>query len=980
MKRNSRNFSKLKSLVLLLALYLCSFVAVAQTLEGSFESKFKRYQKNEAFSSTPTQNWNTVAWKGDRIHKQIVLWSASNINGLSYSVSPLVKGADQIAATNIELRFGEYIKGDPDARSCSAYPTHPSFVEIIDALTDVTVTSLSATDPLKLWLTIDVPSATPIGVYTGSITVNGGATPLVFNISVNVVYYTLPDVANWDFHLDLWQFPTKILDHYNTANPGSQITIWSDQHFDLFEPGYRILADMGQKAIAAQIKENALGMPSMIRWIRKTNGTWEYDFTAFDKYVTALMSWGIDKQIDCFSPVGWNEAVIPYWDVVTNSTKNLSAAIGSSTYNTRWDHFLTAFKTFLDSKGWFGKTVLYLDEVEQSKLNSVFSMVQNNNSAWKIGIAHTTALSASNSNQLYDASGILGTTSTTGRSGKITTFYTSCTQVKPNSYVTPQTSLAEMTWMGWHATKEGLNGYLRWAYDYWQQSDPFDIRDGAHTAGDFAMAYRNSNNSPSKYLPSLRLIALRDGIQDYEKLKILRADLQMASDDYSHQQLLAVNAKIDAFDISSGSGAEILVMNGQKMIEELVLGTFSYCKANGGADDNYYVRSLATTGGTTNLSFSTSQYPVTGYEYHQTTKVSVPIGSSFNMTLQNSAASNCARTAVWIDWNDDEDFDDAGEQVFSGGTANSCSNSTAYSIPITVPNGILWGTKQMRIQVKKSDLSSPEPCGEVDKTGTADFSIEVLDPYCAVTGTGSYNVATVVTTGGSQNINYTGGAGTNNYTVVNDVLKIDKGDTFNLSVTNGNGWSRAIVWVDWNGDSDFEDSGERLTPLGPEKVSDATVTYAMNVTVPNNAITGAFKMRIVSGDAWTYEDSAIPTTPCGIPTPDGTLENSVIKDFIIDTSPALSVIGIDNETRLEVYPNPIKKNEKLYINIASLSDERFEVAFLNTNGQMVHHVILNNFSSQSTVAMPTTLGQEMYFMKITGQSGLQFFKKIIIVR
>ncbi len=978
MKTKSLNFSKLKMLVFVLTLFICSHIIMAQTVNGSFDSKFKRYQKNEVFSGIQTQNWNAVAWKGDRIHKQIILWSSSNVNGLSYSVSDLVKDGDQIVASNVKLRFGKYIKGDPEPKTCSAYPTHPTSVEIIDAVSDETVTSLTNSDPLKLWVTINVPSATVTGVYSGTITVNGGTAPLVFNIEVNVVNYTLPDVANWNFHLDLWQFPTQILSHYNTANPSAQITIWSDEHFELFEPGYRILADMGQKAIAAHIKEGALGMPSMIKWIKKTNGTWEYDYTAFDKYVTALMSWGINKQIDCFSPVGWNEAVIPYWNEVTSSMINLNATVGSTEYNTRWNHFLTAFKTHLDAKGWFDKTVLYLDEVEQSKLDNVFTMIQGNNSAWKIGIAHTTTLSAVNSSKLYDASGILGTTSISGRSGKITTFYTSCTQVNPNSYVTPQTSLAEMTWMGWHATKEGLNGYLRWAYDYWQKTDPFDARDGAHTAGDFAMVYRSSNNSPPKYLPSLRLILLRDGIQDYEKLKILKAALESASDDYSQQQLAAVNNKINAFDSSSGTGGETLVKEGQKMIEELVLGAFSYCKVNGGVNSDYYVKSLTSTGGANNISFSTNQYPNTGYEYYAGTKVSVLAGGNVTLTLQNSTASNCARTSVWVDWNNDEDFDDVGEFVFTGGAANSCSNNTSYSIPITVPSNVIWGDKRVRVQVRKSNLGEPSACGTLDKTGTADFNLEVLDPYCAVAGTGSYNVASVVTTGGTNNINHTGGAGVNNYASINQSLKISKGATFNLSVSNGNGWSRSIVWVDWNGDNDFADAGERLTPLSLEKVSDAVVTYAMDVTVPVSAITGAFKMRIVSGDAWTYEDSAIPNIPCGIPTPDGTLENSVTKDFIIDTS---SVLGLDKDNfinALKIFPNPLRGN-KLTVSMPRVNGEQVAFIFFNMKGQMVHRVEYKNFNSLEKINLPAYLTEGLYIMK-TNVLSKTLYSKIIVAR
>lgn len=876
-----------KLIIKILFFFFLGYSVNSQTLEGSFESKFKRYQKNESFAGTQSQNWSTIAWKGDRIHKQLLLWSSSNINGLSYTISNLVKGADQINASNIKLRFGQYIKGDPDARSCSAYPTHPSFVEIVDALSDETVTSITATDPLKLWLTIDVPSATSIGVYTGTITVNGGATPLIFNISVNVVDYTLPNVANWDFHLDLWQFPTKVLDHYNSANPSSKITTWSDQHFDLFEPGYRILADMGQKAIAAQIKENALGMPSMIRWIRKTNGNWEYDFTAFDKYVTKLMSWGINKQIDCFSPVGWNEDEIPYWDEATNSMKNLNAAIGSSTYNTRWNHFLTAFKTFLDTKGWFDKTVLYLDEVAHSKLNDVFTMVQNNNSTWKIGIAHTSVLSTSNSTQLYDASGILGTTSTAGRSGKITTFYTSCTQGKPNSYVTPETSLAEMVWMGWHATREGLDGYLRWAFDFWQLNDPFDARDGAHTAGDFAMVYRSSNNSPSKYLLSLRGILLRDGIQDFEKLKIIKVSLQSSSNPHDHNVLNGLNAIIDNFKSSSGAAAETLVIKGQKAIEDIILGTFGYCQVNGGSNNDYYIKSLTTTGGTDNISFSTNQYPSNGYEYHSATKVSAIPNGSFTINLENSSASNCARTKVWIDWNNDEDFEDVGEEVFSGGTQGVCTNNTSYSIPVTVPVNTTLGIKRIRIQVRDASDSEPVSCGINDKTGTTDFNLEVVfdNPYCEPNGGANvdYYVDGLTTSGGvnNNNLDFNGsGFPANGYEYHMDTsVDVVRESTFTINLENSSGskCARTRIWIDWNNDKDFEDTGELVYDGGTFQSCANTISKTVNVQVPANAVFGKTRMRVRLADAWNDK-----------PEPCGTLNHTGAADFevnIVDASP-----------------------------------------------------------------------------------------------
>lgn len=579
----NRLFLKIFVGLLILNLFL-PCVGSAQRMNGSFESKFKRYHRNEKFSGTETIIWEETAWKGERIYKQIVLWSNDDINNLEYEVSDLKEESKSILSTSITLKFGKYVKGDPEARSCSEYPTHPDYIEIIDALSSETINELQTSDPVKLWIVIDIPSSTEAGNYKGTFTVKGGTEPLDFSLNIEVVDYILPEVADWQFHLDLWQFPTNILNHYNEANSGNEITIWSDEHFELFEPAYKLLANTGQKAISAHIKSGALGAESMVKWIKKTDGIWAYDFSAFDKYVSALMSWGISKQINCFSPVGWNESTIPYWDESSNQTKNLNAPLGSESYNTRWNHFLTAFKIHLDNKAWFDKTVLYLDEVSEEKLNNVTSLVHGNNPDWKLGIAYSHSLPTQIKSKFYDLSGILESASNNGISeNKISTFYTSCTQKIPNSYVTPENSAAEMTWMCWHALNQEYDGYLRWAFDYWRLNDPFDARDGAHTAGDFSLVYRNSNLNPIEYYPSLRLEMLREGIEDFEKVRILRDTLKIPSNPEDQEKLQLINSVIAKFGKTSGVNADKLILEAQNKlnyITDVSVGSFDFKKGN----------------------------------------------------------------------------------------------------------------------------------------------------------------------------------------------------------------------------------------------------------------------------------------------------------------------------------------------------------------------------------------------------------------
>ena len=189
----------------------------AQHLNGSFESKFRRYQKGEQFQGTETTKWNTVAWRGERVYRQIVLWSDTDISDLEYQISGLKNENGGIPPASIKLMFGKYVKGDPEARSCSEYPTHPTYLEIIDALSDKQITAVQASDPIKLWVAIDIPETTVPGIFNGTISVKSSSESLVFTMNIEVVDCAVPAVVDWNFHLDLWQFPVNILNHYNDA-------------------------------------------------------------------------------------------------------------------------------------------------------------------------------------------------------------------------------------------------------------------------------------------------------------------------------------------------------------------------------------------------------------------------------------------------------------------------------------------------------------------------------------------------------------------------------------------------------------------------------------------------------------------------------------------------------------------------------------------------------------------------------------------
>jgi len=876
----------IKILILLSVSLGLSSKAYSQ-LEGSVTSNEKIYKKGEAFSGDSVKQISQPAWKGEKIIQQLILWSDITEQNLSYEITDLTGASGTISGSDTSLSYIQHIKADKFVGQCGSYANrdYNVFDEMGDLVTNQPITQIVTGAPIKLLYSIQVPKTAAIGDYSGSIKVKvDGTTQVTFPVDIKVVDYTLPPVNQRDFHLDLWQFPALMVDQHNLANPTDTIDYWSPEHFALMTPHYTNLASLGQKVITAHIKDGALGSKSLIKWKRNGNN-WSYDFSAFDAYVELLMGLGIDKQINSQSLVGWNVNSIPFYDEVTGTGGSLAASPGDAIYTARWGHFLTHFKTHLDSKGWFDKTYLYMDEVSGTIMSAVIDMVKANDPNWKIGLAHYKDISLEIENQIDDLSIQIGRKPLGDRTGKITTFYTPCSPSRPNNFIAGDARSAENVWMGWHTLNQGMDGFLRWAYDYWETgiTDPKDTRNGGHTSGDFLLSYRSSNDrADMTFSNSLRSELINQGMQDTEKVKVLKSQFANSVDPYETLALAAIDTKIAQFTYSSGGVSTVtgLVNSAQQLLKDIITRqdlTEFYCSMSGSGD--YHVSTLSTTGGSENISFTSSKL-VDGYEYDKTSKLTLKPQDNFSVSFKNGAAyAGCSRVKTWIDWNLDGDFTDSGEEVYSNGDAETCNNGASYTSNLTVPANAVTGETRMRVRFRDSWLAQPEACGIATNAGGADFTINIEAgevSYCSVGGDSSsdYHVASLSTTGGSEDISFTSVNVVDGYEshTASKVAAASK-ETVGVSFGNGSNYgscSRVKAWVDWNSDGDFTDLGEEVYSNGDAETCNNSINHAFNLTVPTNMAAGETKMRIKFRDAWLEEPVS-----CGVETHAGA------ADFII---------------------------------------------------------------------------------------------------
>ncbi len=291
----------------------------------------------------------------------------------------------------------------------------------------------------------------------------------------------------------------------------------------------------------------------------------------------------------------------------------------------------------------------------------------------------------------------------------------------------------------------------------------------------------------------------------------------------------------------------------------------SYCAASGGCDE--YISNV--TVGTINNSSA-----CTGYADYTalSTTMEVGVGYPFSMTVGNAYSSDYG--AVWVDWNQDMDFDDVNESI----VLDVNYGVGPYTGTITPPGDALPGPTRMRVRL--SYYSLPPACGATSYGEAEDYTITIGGgiEYCEASG-GCDEFIENVTIGTINNTSDCDEYA--DYTAL--TTDVGTGGGYPISITVGNSYSadKGAVWVDWNVDGDFDDANEAITLA----VSSGYGPYTGTINVPGDAPLGPTRMRV------RVSYSTYPPA-CGVTTY-GEAEDYTLNVVSIVIEP---VLAIDPET------------------------------------------------------------------------------------
>lgn len=488
--------------------------------------RWKRYDRDSlADLAKAPESISFRGWKGERVTAMAVVTSPAEFQ---------------------ELRAEARLTGPKN----EDIPVRVDFVRYTVAAGELKADILDGTTQTKwkgqtrpIFLSVDIPANAPPSAE-GALTVWVNGVKRTLPLALTVDNLTLPPPEQWRVHIDLWQHPDAMARWHD-------VPLWSPEFFDIARPYMKRLAGIGQKVVLTTLIDEAWNaqtydwFSSMVRWTKKADGSWHYDYTNFDAWVDFMINdIGIKEQINCYTMIPWT-LTFPYFDEAAEKTVAPRLQPGSAEYEAFWGPFLKDFVRHLKEKGWLKITKIAMDERPDHLLKPTLALA----AKYAPELEMVTACNhPSNINEaFYNVSYIFNYSekviplaSKRAAEGKKTTFYVCTGPRRPNTFLV--SDLAEAEWLLPVAARYHLDGFLRWTYQSWVENPLLSTDFTSWPSGDTAIVYPGNRSS-------LRLEYLREGIESFEKIAILR---DLAKKTGREAALKPLEDALEAFTVKRG--------------------------------------------------------------------------------------------------------------------------------------------------------------------------------------------------------------------------------------------------------------------------------------------------------------------------------------------------------------------------------------------------------------------------------------------
>ncbi|MBQ1455292.1 MAG: DUF4091 domain-containing protein [Thermoguttaceae bacterium] len=464
------------------------------------------------FGDTPAGDAAPIALSAARNEYesgQFGILSPADLENVTLSVSDLA-GPDSavIPAERVRLRpIGTVPLRHNTQYDSTVVRTAPC--DFPDILYEETTVSLKAGEALGVWVTVFVPAETAAGSYSGTITVKNSTAEAALPLTLEVFPFTLPEerhlwVTNWfDMH--------KLAAVHN-------VEFASDAYWEVLEKYFRNMAEHRQNTV--WINE----LPgSLVRATRKSDGTWDIDFSRMQKFIEVAEKCGVGQRLEFFH-CAWVDRT--KHELVFLSVRIFDEAKGEDVEvpGTVWvPEVLGALEKWLIDTGRIDKSMIHIadepfredmaswrevsefvhraaprikriDAIESTHFSDdleVWVPKLSHYERWKDMFNHLRC----DDHEMW--------------------FYICCHpfgKYYPNRFIDiPATRVRAIHWVNY---TEHLCGYLHWGYNFWAE-DPFGAPSQNLPPGDTHCVYPGP-------LDSIRWEIERESIEDYEYFLLLQ--------------------------------------------------------------------------------------------------------------------------------------------------------------------------------------------------------------------------------------------------------------------------------------------------------------------------------------------------------------------------------------------------------------------------------------------------------------------------
>jgi hypothetical protein len=469
--------------------------------------------------------------RGEHASFQFVVRANNDIENLKIDIEPLENG--EALLSEIKAGFVSYVKvgrTNPEPSKDLYAPVSGYFPDpiIYEASRDV---KFGNTQPI--WLSVKIPGDCRTGLYKGTARISGEINGKSFlrekEIEIEVFKPVIKKTSLW---ITNWFFLDRL--HYlNNMEP-------VEMHSDLYWELSRTLA----KTLAEYRQNVAMISPFSHTEFSYENGLWKFDFTNFNRMVELFIEEGIIGRLegghfgsrlegDWLGPFGLYVPVLDN-DSIDQELLPLNNPRTKEFYNA----FLPAFVENIQKNGWAKQYIQHIaDEPIDENVESYIEISK----FLKLLVPELKVIEACHTHQLENMVDIwvpqmnflkdgLDFYREQQNSGAEAWYYT-CLAPKgeyANRFV--ELPLIKTRLLHWVNFKYHITGYLHWGFNFWGSAsgivtaeNPYDDVSGMIVSsgnilpgGDCWIVYPGYKS----IYPSIRLEAMRDGIVDYELLKM----------------------------------------------------------------------------------------------------------------------------------------------------------------------------------------------------------------------------------------------------------------------------------------------------------------------------------------------------------------------------------------------------------------------------------------------------------------------------